>query len=150
APSARTSASSPSAVSTFCGHGMPCAMSVDSNATSGRPAASASATSPLVSTTPLIAAAARTRSAGAPSLGWPPAVEAPRAERAWNDVSPRNGSHCGRRAQRNRNLRGNAGIGRLRTGPSGNPGQLRMTQQRAIETEDELQQVLEQLLLDGA
>src|SRR6185312_8188006 len=39
--------------------------------------------------------------------------------------------------------------GRLRTGPSGDAGELRVSQQRAVEPEDELQQVLEQLLLDG-
>jgi hypothetical protein len=45
APFARTSASTASAVSAFCGQGMPCAMIVDSSATTGRPAASAAPTS---------------------------------------------------------------------------------------------------------
>ena len=45
APWARTSACTASAVATFCGQGMPWLMMVDSSATTGRPAASAAATS---------------------------------------------------------------------------------------------------------
>lgn len=47
APSSRTAASLKRAVSTFCGRGSPWAMTVDSNATTGSPAASAAATSSL-------------------------------------------------------------------------------------------------------
>ena len=45
APLSRTAASIASAVSTFAGYGRPCVMSVDSRATTGRPAARAAATS---------------------------------------------------------------------------------------------------------
>ena len=45
APCLRTSASTSSAVATFCGYGMPCEMMVDSRATTGLLCASASATS---------------------------------------------------------------------------------------------------------
>ena len=47
APAARITASTSRAVRTFCGYGMPCAMMVDSSATSGRPAARAAATGAL-------------------------------------------------------------------------------------------------------
>ena len=54
APSARTTASSASAVSTFCGQGMPWVMMVDSSATTALPSACAAATSALRSI-PIIA-----------------------------------------------------------------------------------------------
>ncbi len=49
APAARTSASTSAAVAAFSGQGMPWVMMVDSSATTGRPAASASRTSGAMS-----------------------------------------------------------------------------------------------------
>ena len=81
APPSRTICSTSRAIATLCGYGMPWLMMVDSSATTGRPAARASATSGATL-----------------SIGWGAVVigRAPRSRAGWGSGGPRRGRGSGR------------------------------------------------------